>query len=253
MKITVHPLFLAVGALSLLFGGFPIFIICVLTALMHECGHMFCAAAVCDIEGISPADELRLALAGPAVNFFMCVAVAGLWWFVPDAYAYTDILFYSNSAMLVLNLLPAYPLDGGRAAKCLMVKFLKPKTADAVLRALNLCVVAVLVTLFFTVSANFSVLAVAALLGCSAFRKAPPARRIDFAARKKKRGREVKYIILDEKATFKDALKYLDSGKFLVFQFYAEKYLDEITEDELFEMLKDGSLYDPVLQSVQRN
>ena len=110
MKITIHPLFLAVGLLSALFGGLPIFIICALTALLHECGHIFCAArlgfeckkislmpfgaaAVCDIEGISPSDEVKLSLAGPLVNFILCVGVAGLWWFFPETYAYTDLIF----------------------------------------------------------------------------------------------------------------------------------------------------------------
>ncbi len=264
MKITIHPLFLAVGLLSALFGGFPIFIICVLTALLHECGHIFCAerlgfectrislmpygaAAVCDIEGISAADEIRLALAGPAVNFFLCVGVAGLWWFVPVTYAYTDLLFYSNAAMLVLNLLPAYPLDGGRVAKCALIKFLKPKAADISLRVINLCVVAGLIALYFTALKNPSLLAVAALLLCSALQKAPPVRKINFAARKRKRGREVKYVILDEKATYKDALRYLDDSRYLVLQFYSDKFLDEITEDELFEKLREHNLYDLIL------
>ena len=142
MKITIHPLFLAVGLLSALFGGLPIFIICALTALLHECGHIFCAArlgfeckkislmpfgaaAVCDIEGISPSDEVKLSLAGPLVNFILCVGVAGLWWFFPETYAYTDLIFYASAGMLVLNLLPAYPLDGGRVVKCVLGSFLK--------------------------------------------------------------------------------------------------------------------------------
>lgn len=264
MKITIHPLFLAVGLLSAFFGGFPIFIICVLTALLHECGHIFCAerlgfectkislmpygaSAVCDIEGISPADEIRLALAGPAVNFFLCVAVAGLWWFFPATYAYTDLLFYSNSAMLILNLLPAYPLDGGRVAKCVLIKFLKPKVADIVLRVMNLTVVAGLIAVYFSFAKNLSLLAVAALLFCSALQKAPPVQKINFAARKKKRGREVKYVILDEKATYKDALRYVDDSRYLVLQFYNDKFLDEITEDELFEKLQNSNLYDVIL------
>lgn len=265
MKITIHPLFLLVGLLSALFGGLPVFIICVLTALLHECGHIFCAeklgyectkvslmpfgaAAVCDLEGISPADELKLALAGPAVNFFLGIAIAGLWWFFPQTYAYTDVLFYSNSAMLALNLLPAYPLDGGRAARCLLIKFLKPKTCNLVLRALNLAIVAVLVALYFTVAHNLSVLAIAALLVCSAFQKAPPARKINFSARKKKRGREIRYVILDGGATYKDALKFIDDSRYLVLQFYDEKFLDEITEDELYEKLQNSSLYDKIIE-----
>ena len=109
MKLTVHPLFLLVGLLSALFGGLPMFIISAVTALLHECGHIFCAArmgfeckniklmpygaaAVCDIEGISPKDEIKLALAGPLVNLILCIAVAGLWWFYPRSEEHTSEL-----------------------------------------------------------------------------------------------------------------------------------------------------------------
>ena len=265
MKITIHPLFFVVGLLSALFGGLPIFIICALTALMHECGHIFCAerlgfectkislmpygaAAVCDIEGISATDEIKLALAGPAVNLLSCVAVAGLWWFFPQTYAYTDLLFYVNSSMLIMNLLPAYPLDGGRIAKCILVKFLKPKIAEISIRIVNLAVVGALVALYFTVAHNLSVLFVGAFLLCSAFTKSPSVQKINFAARKKKRGREIRYVILGENATYKDALRFIDGSRYLVLQIYdEEKFLDEITEDELYKKLQNSNLYDKIL------
>ena len=72
----------------------------------------------------------------------LCIAVAGLWWFYPVTYAYTDGIFYASAAMLALNLLPAYPLDGGRIAKCVICKFLKPKAVDTALRIAKLTVVA---------------------------------------------------------------------------------------------------------------
>ena len=265
MKITVHPLFFAVGLLSALFGGLQIFIICALTALMHECGHIFCAerlgfectkislmpygaAAVCDIEGISATDEIKLALAGPAVNLLSCVVVAGLWWFFPQTYAYTDLLFYANASMLIMNLLPAYPLDGGRVAKCLLVKFLKPKVAEISIRIVNLAIVGGLVALYFTVAHNLSVLFVGAFLLCSALTKAPPVQKINFAARKKKRGREIRYVILGDNATYKDALRFIDGSRYLVLQIYdEEKFLDEITEDELYKKLQNSNLYDKIL------
>ncbi len=266
MKITIHPLFLAVGLLSALFGGLPIFIICALTALLHECGHIFCAArlgfeckkislmpfgaaAVCDIEGISPSDEIKLALAGPLVNLLLCVAVAGLWWFFPVTYAYTDLIFYSSAGMLVLNLLPAYPLDGGRIAKCVLSGFLKrDKILNLALRAVNILVVVALVLTFFFAIKNVTLLTMAGLLFISALSKSPPAVKINFAVKKKKKGREIRYVILDENATFKDALRFVDSSRYLVLQLYNEKFLDEITEDELYEKLLTSSIYDKILQ-----
>ena len=123
MKFRFHPLFLALGVASACFGALPVYLICVLTALLHECGHIFYAAkigfkcekislmpygaaAICDTEGISARDEIRLALSGPAVNAFMCVLCAGLWWFYPETYAYTDTVFSANAVMFAINLLP---------------------------------------------------------------------------------------------------------------------------------------------------
>ncbi len=265
MKITIHPLFLAVGLLSALFGGLPIFIICALTALLHECGHIFCAArlgfeckkislmpfgaaAVCDIEGISPSDEIKLSLAGPLVNLLLCVAVAGLWWFFPVTYAYTDLIFYSSAGMLVLNLLPAYPLDGGRIAKCVLSNFIKKDRAlNLALRAVNILVVISIIFIFIFALRNISLLTTAGFLFCAALSKSPPAVKINFAAKKKKKGREIRYVILDENATFKDALRFVDSSRYLVLQLYNEKFLDEITEDELYEKLLTRSIYDKIL------
>lgn len=264
MKIKLHPLFLLAGIVSAFFGLLPVFIICALTALLHECGHIFCArrmgfecrgvklmpygaSALCDIDGISVQDELRLALAGPAVNLLICVGTAGLWWFIPDTYAYTDTVFYASAGMLLINLLPAYPLDGGRAVSCILKKFLKPKTSDLVLKILCALVTGGLVALYFTAIKNPSVLIIAGFLLCSVFEKRPPAQKINFASRKKKRGREMRYIILDESATYKDAMGFLDERKYLVIQIYGDTFLDEITEDELLEKLLNHSIYDKIL------
>jgi Zn-dependent protease len=70
-------------------------------------------------------DELRFALAGPAVTF----AIAALFWVIsialpasrPDwLQAVVDYQAIVNNAILVFNLLPAFPLDGGRVARALI-------------------------------------------------------------------------------------------------------------------------------------
>ncbi len=88
----------------------------------------------------------------------------------------------------------------------------------------------------------------AGLLFCSALSKTPPVVKINFAAKKKKKGREIRYVILDENATFKQALRFVDSSRYLVLQVYNEKFLDEITEDELYEKLLTRSIYDKILE-----
>ena len=100
--------------------------------------------------------------------------------------------------------------------------------------------------LFIFVLPNVSLIAVAVLLLVSAFTGSQPARKINFAAKKKKRGREIRYVILGEEATFRDALRFVDGSRYLVIQLYGEKFLDEITEDELYERLMEHSLYDKI-------
>lgn len=262
-KLTLHPLFIALGLASAIFGGLPVFLIYALTALLHECGHIFCAArmgftcekislmpygaaAICDTDGISAKDEVKLALSGPAVNALICVATAGLWWFFPVTYAYTDTVFNASLVMLLINLLPAYPLDGGRVLRCIMGAFLTKKAAVVTLRVLSVVLAALFVLVFFFAVKNITFLTFAVFLVFSAFEKEPLLSRINFSAKKPARGKEVKHIMLSENSTYRDALRHIDSGKYLIFQFYSGGVLDEITEDELFDDLQFHGLYDKI-------
>lgn len=265
MKITLHPLFIALGLASAIFGGLPVFLIYALTALLHECGHIFCAArlgyacekislmpygaaATCDTEGISPKDEIKLALAGPAVNASICVACAGLWWFFPNTYSFTETVFKANAVTFLINVLPAYPLDGGRVLRCLLTLFMPRKAAVITLRALGAALSVAIVFIFIFAYRNLSFLTFAGFLLFSAFEKEPLLTRINYSARKPRRGREIRYIMLNKDSTFKDAIRYFDGNRYLIFQFYSDGILDEITEDELFSLMQEKNIYDKILE-----
>ena len=261
MKITVHPLFFAVIIFCAFFGGFFVSIIFALTALLHECGHVFCAAklgyeckqiklmpygaaAVCQIDGIKWRDEVALALAGPAVNACICVFLAGLWWFFPSTYAFTDTIMYASLAMLIVNLLPAYPLDGGRVAKCVLCHFFKERTAKIVLRVTNIIFAALLIACFFISGYNITFLFFALFLLCSALEKSPPAVRINYASRAAlRRGMEVKTVIVDPSLTVKGAVRLLDDKRYLILRTPDGR---EITQDELYSIIAERGIYDGV-------
>jgi Zn-dependent protease/CBS domain-containing protein len=120
---------MAIAAAFLFFGSL----------LLHELGHAVQARREhMEIEGItlwlfggvakfrgefpSAGAELRIAIAGPIVSLllglgFVGVALAGL----PEALdAVAAWLGYVNLALLVFNLLPALPLDGGRVLRSLL-------------------------------------------------------------------------------------------------------------------------------------
>lgn len=263
MKFSVHPLFVAAGLLCALFGGLPVFAIYTLTALLHECGHIFCAygmgfycskvtlmpygaAAVCNIDGITARDELKLALAGPAVNAALCVALAGLWWFFPDTYAWTDTVMQANTVMLAINILPAYPLDGGRAARCILCRIMPERAADIILRALTVLFSLTLAVLSVIFGAGFNGVAFCTLLLCAAFTKPVPACKINFAAPQRlKRGLEIRYVLVDEDITYRRALKYLGDKYYVVLRTETGR---EVSQDELYSGFLSCGIYDRVFQ-----
>lgn len=263
MKFVFHPLFLGLGIAAAIFGLLPVYLICALTALLHECGHIFYAArlgfkckkislmpygasAVCDTEGIRAKDEIFLALSGPAVNVFICIFCAGLWWFFPVTYAYTDTVFTASAAMLAVNLLPAYPLDGGRAVVSLFGMFLPKKKVKIALRILSGAVCIACVLIFVFVLRNITLLIFACFLLFSAFTKDGVFEKIDYRSKKIARGREIRHVMLNENSTYKDALRFVNEGKYCIFNFFSDGMLDEICEEELFEMLQNHSIYDKI-------
>lgn len=96
--------------------------------LLHEFGHVLAAqhykcrvnsVALYPIGGVAemsmptrPAHELVVALAGPAVNFALLPL-----WLVADLHPLLMKIAIVNTGLLCFNLLPAFPMDGGRVLR----------------------------------------------------------------------------------------------------------------------------------------
>ena len=270
VTVSVHPLFFALGAYFLLTGRFFVFLSVTAAALLHESGHAFYAARIgcrlnrlrllpCgavaegSIDGISLADEVRLALAGPAVNAVCAAAFVALWWLLPETYPYTDVACYASAALAAVNLLPAYPLDGGRVLWCLAAKKKGEKFARVLSSAVGKVFGAVFLglfaaSLFFTPNPSLLFFALFLLLGGLGTKDCRYERiRFDLS-RELARGAPVRKIALSESVPVKRALAFLERGTLAEFDLFSAEgeYVCTLTQREFCDALAFVSIYAPI-------
>lgn len=158
MKIRIHPLFVLLLVLSawvewtegvkgLIVGVLVLFSM----VIVHELGHVFVATAygykikemeilpfggVAKLEhgrlGWNPRHEAMIAVAGPLCNFIM-IGIA-LFLFQMDLVAepYLGSFIRGNLLLAFFNMLPAFPLDGGRILRAALSRTLGYRKATEV-------------------------------------------------------------------------------------------------------------------------
>lgn len=264
VRLQLHPLFWLVGVWYCFKGELFLFLMSCLVAVQHECAHAFAAAKLGyklnrivlmpfgavidgDLRDISFKDEAFVAICGPLCNLVTALFFGALWWFAPDLYAYTDTAFYSSLAIALVNLLPAYPLDGGRILYCALARgFAKMQAEQAkaearakrVCRVLTLAFAALFLAVFFLSvaqgSANITLLAFGGFLLLGAFgnkERDAVYGKIDFSYKDAlKKGVEMRRVAVLDTCPIKDALRYLARGSYLVLEVYDEN------ERRLFEL-----------------
>ena len=184
IKVKIHPLFYLLGLYFAITGKIFIFIIYTATAVIHELGHSYVASnqgyrlnkitlmpfgAVVsgNIEGLKPTDEIKVAVAGPFINLAVALFFVSTWWIFPESYAFTDVVAEANFIMAVINILPVFPLDGGRIVLALLsskmnkIKAIKIMKVSGIIFSLILFALFV-VTIFYTI--NISILLFALFL-----------------------------------------------------------------------------------------
>jgi stage IV sporulation protein FB len=138
MKLTIHPLFLILLFFIILYGNIALYSIIISSLLFHEFGHYMAAKLVgakidrCVIvpyggemtiknESFLTYNQLTvIALGGPIASALGMLIAFGL----PENYF--EPFFYMNFLLLLVNLIPIWPLDGGRLL-CYRLLIIKPK------------------------------------------------------------------------------------------------------------------------------
>ncbi|MFM1652362.1 M50 family metallopeptidase [Brevibacillus sp. B_LB10_24] len=136
--IRIHLLFWAVIGVSLAAGYFLETLTLFVIVIIHELGHIAAArelgwrvaqiqllpfGGVATMEedlAADPLEEIVIALAGPFMNVAMIFCSLLFWWLGIWSEAWTVFFINSNLMIAGFNLLPIWPLDGGRILQALL-------------------------------------------------------------------------------------------------------------------------------------
>lgn len=165
MKNKIHPLFWAYIILLIIMGQKTSVLVYFFCVVFHEFGHAFVAKklgyklnqtklmpyGVClnyDTVCFFGLDEIYIALAGPITNLFLAIFIIALWWLFPELYPLTQQFCYCNIVMVVFNMLPCYPLDGGRVIAGILSQKIERKKAVKICVVFNIIISCIFVIIF---------------------------------------------------------------------------------------------------------
>jgi len=167
--IHLHPILWIFFVISFLTGSFTELAIIFSIVFLHELGHYIAASSFkwrisaiilwafggvmkTDEHGTRPVrEEVIVILAGPMVQVFIYGFLYSAFSFgmIPDYY-YGLILYY-NTIILLFNLLPVWPLDGGKLVFLALTTFLTFKKAYyvTIISSLVICALIIIAQLLF--------------------------------------------------------------------------------------------------------
>lgn len=153
--VILHPALLMYLLYALLTGHGAFALLATGSILLHELSHAVCAVlfgypprsieltplgAVMRLEDeyrLPPLRRAVMVLAGPVATFLLCMAAVMLTKCQVLPQNVGRMLFLSNLSILLLNLLPALPLDGGRLLSVLLGMFLPVRRVQLVMRCVS--------------------------------------------------------------------------------------------------------------------
>lgn len=249
VEFRLHVLVILTMLLALALGVTRELVILLIALCAHELSHLVAAwacglkidyveimpfggaAHIVDLYDVPPGRMIVVALAGPFANFLLGVLGAALgWWGIlrfPEAAAVVRV----NAILMLFNLLPALPLDGGRVLCAIAGRWLGRRRALAVsvtlAHVLALFFVAVAVIGFFETgifNLSFAIMSVFLIAASLSERSAMLASDMTGAVAKltgtKKLPARVKFVAIDKDALPAMATKYMRRGEVTLFVLY---------------------------------
>lgn len=275
INFSVHPLFFVFGFYYAATGKIFVFIIYTVVAVLHELGHSFVAAgagyrlkkitlmpfgAVVSgkLDGMKLKDEIKIALAGPFINLAVGLLFVASWWIYPESYAFTDLAAEANFSMAIVNLLPIFPLDGGRVLSASLSILMGDDKAFFICRIISV-VFSLLLAALFVISAfnqiNLSLLFFAAFVVFGALSRHKENKYVKLYTAPEEegllRGMPYKKQALSINATVKKLMLCLDERAINeVVVFDGDRQVTTLSQKRIGEIVEKADLYSPIKKYV---
>ncbi len=195
-----------------------------------------------EFEGARNGDEIKIALIGPCSNLVVGVCVVALWWLWPSTYVYTDIFAYANVFTAAINLVPVFPLDGGRALLAALSMRYERRRVYRVMRIVGILFAGFLITMSVIIlkRINFSFLFMAFFIFVSTIipdKRCKYERLYSMAFRRAKieKGLPIREIMVSDKTPIYKLFRMLKSDAYTGFVIVDDNLtvLGRISESEL--------------------
>ena len=272
LKVRIHPLFILVGIYFAFTGKVFSFLTFTVCAVIHEMGHAitaqklgyklvnltlmpFGAIISGDISGMKCVDEIKVSLAGPLINFAIGVSLVAVWWVFPETYPYTELAVTASFSLFLINLIPCFPLDGGRILFCMLCLYIKREVALIITKIVGIvfsvCLLAIFVFSCFSVP-NISILLFSIFMLAGIFDKKSGDRYVrlysGLSTHSLRNGKEIKELAINDDCTVKTLFAKMDGEKlYRLYVYGKDGNLRKIYEPhEVVRLIEERGLYERI-------
>lgn len=236
IKFGVHPVVFILLFASIFLGLFWLFFVYFASIILHEFSHAIVAKKLgyktnkivlyptgCLLFGETDEftfkDEILISLAGPLFNLIITIFLVCLWWIIPETYNFSQDVAIANLSLALFNLLPVFPLDGGRVLLALLSSKFERKFACKIARIIAI-IFSILLFIYFAISLffapNFQVAIMSIILFISAITEDQELaiKRViksDIKNKKLLRGLKKVWLVFSDQATLKNVHDKIDN------------------------------------------
>ncbi len=243
-KLKISPNIVILVLFCAIFNKFLLFLNYFVALAIHELAHFYVASKRgyamkefkidlfgCSMdldENIEDRDSFSINIAGPCINLFLCLVCLALYYLVPESYVYLNLFCISNLIIALFNLLPIYPLDGGKIVRGIIKNKKVYFVVDILIRIIFSVVFISLFIVSLMTTPNYFYLLMF-IFFVSARNKKSPTFSI-FKTKKHHNFEKIRLIKIDAQDNLYKIIKHIKKDKYTIFYFPNKKrYIDEDT------------------------